>query len=115
MLEFTTKVNTLIADKIKDLSKTDESIVEIVHEATAQTPALTDYRYVGKNPNNYVYFGCEENCMEDNLYRMIGVIPTQSSENGEYENRVKLIKAMPWGRFNCRKCRRLCYWIFKYI
>ena len=32
-------------------------------------------------------------CNDNNLYRIIGVIPTQSSENGEYENRVKLIKA----------------------
>lgn len=70
-----------------------ENIERIEHEATAQTPALTDYRYVGNNPNNYVYFGCSKNCTEDNLYRIIGVIPTQSSENGEYENRVKLIKA----------------------
>lgn len=39
-----------------------------------------------------MYFGCSDNCTEDNLYRIIGVIPTQSSENGEYENRIKLIK-----------------------
>lgn len=77
-------------------SETESSIEIINHEETEQTPSLTDYRYVGANPNNYVYFGCEVNCTEENLYRVIGVIPTQSSENGEYENRVKLIKASNW-------------------
>ena len=83
------------SDYIKDLSKTTHQVVKVSHEATEQTPELEDYRYVGSNEevNNYVYFGCEENCTEDNLYRIIGVIPTQSSMDGEYENRVKLIKA----------------------
>lgn len=66
---------------------------EFKHEATEQTPALTDYRYTGKNPNNYICFGSEEEpCPEENLYRIIGVMPTQSKVGGEYENRVKLIK-----------------------
>ena len=83
------------SDYLIDLSKSeDRGIEKIDHEATEQTPALTDYRYTGSNPNNYVYFGCEgDTCTEDHLYRIIGVIPTQSSENGTYENRVKLIKA----------------------
>ena len=42
------------------------------------------YRYSGSNPNNYVCFGSiDENCLNDNLYRIIGVF------NGQ----VKLIKA----------------------
>lgn len=42
------------------------------------------YRYSGANPNNYVCFGSdEEACLEDNLYRIIGV----------FGNEVKLIKA----------------------
>ncbi len=64
-----------------------------MHVATEQTPALIDYRYVGTNPSNYACFGSEESiCPEDNLYRIIGVIPTQEKVNGVYENRVKLIK-----------------------
>lgn len=74
-------------------SKGNEEIEEFHHEETEQTPALTDYRYTGANPNNYVCFGSEETtCPEENLYRIIGVIPTQSEGSGEYENRVKLIK-----------------------
>ena len=42
------------------------------------------YRFSGANPNNYVCFGSNEaNCLEDNLYRIIGV----------FNNQVKLIKA----------------------
>ncbi len=83
------------SEYIKDLSDTSNHVVKVSHEATEQTPALEDYRYVGSNEevNNYVYFGCSENCTDDNLYRIIGVIPTQKSMDGEYENRVKLIKA----------------------
>ena len=63
-----------------------------MHFATYQTPPLTYYRYTGKEPNNYVYFGCSNNCTQENLYQIIGVIPTQISETGPYENRVKLVK-----------------------
>lgn len=42
------------------------------------------YRFAGANPDNYVCFGSdEENCPEDNLYRIIGV----------FDGQVKLIKA----------------------
>ena len=42
------------------------------------------YRFSGANPNNYVCFGSNEaSCLEDNLYRIIGV----------FNNQVKLIKA----------------------
>jgi len=39
------------------------------HEATEQTTALTDYRYIGADPNNYVKFN-------DELWRIIGVFDT---------------------------------------
>ncbi len=75
------------------MSETSKDFEKFEHPATYQTPAQTDYRYTGKSPDNYVCFGSEEiPCPEDNLYRIIGVIPTQSEVNGEYEDRVKLIK-----------------------
>ena len=85
----------LVEYLIEKSKKENATIVKITHGSTIQTGenALVDYRYVGANPNNYVYFGCNEECTEENLYRIIGVIPTQSSEDGPYENRVKLIKA----------------------
>lgn len=53
------------------------------HEATVQTPALTDYRYIGSDPNNYVEFNNE-------LWRIIGVFKVED-ENGKWEERIKLI------------------------
>ena len=58
----TEMASTKLAEYIVNKSKTDETMEEFSHEATDQTPELTDYRYTGSNPNNYVYFGCEDNC-----------------------------------------------------
>lgn len=91
-IQFRTNFSQMLINK----SQNDSTIEKIDHEATKQTPALTDYRYVGAKPNNYVYFGCSDTCTEDNLYRIIGVISVQSSEEGKYEERVKLIKAINW-------------------
>ena len=45
------------------------------HEATAQLGATTDYRYIGKNPNNYITFNNE-------VWRIIGV----------FDGRIKIIR-----------------------
>jgi len=54
------------------------------HEATEQTPALTDYRYIGNDPNNYVEFNNE-------LWRIIGVFKVED-ENGKWEKRIKIVR-----------------------
>ena len=54
------------------------------HEATEQTPALTDYRYIGADPNNYVKFN-------DELWRIIGVFDTDDG-TGKVEKRLKIIR-----------------------
>lgn len=54
------------------------------HGATEQTSALTDYRYIGSNPYNYVDFNGE-------LWRIIGVF-TVEDEFGNTEQRIKIIK-----------------------
>ena len=54
------------------------------HDATEQTEALTDYRYIGSNPNNYITFN-------DETWRIIGVF-TVENEKGEKEQRVKIIR-----------------------
>ncbi len=59
------------------------------HDATAQTEALTDYRYIGNMPNNYIEFNAE-------MWRIIGVF-TVEGENGEKEQRVKIIREEPIG------------------
>ena len=54
------------------------------HEATEQTTVLTDYRYIGADPNNYVKFN-------DELWRIIGVFDTDDG-TGKVEKRLKIIR-----------------------
>lgn len=63
------------------------------HPETVQTPTLTDYRYIGKKPNNYVYFNCEN---EDDkktceVWRIIGVFEVEDGK-GNKEKRVKIMR-----------------------
>ncbi len=79
--------------KIIKMAATDKDIAIDKHEATEQTPKQIDYRYIGANPNNYVCLkDNNQECSEEELYRIIGVIPTQSSADGPYEYRLKLVK-----------------------
>ena len=82
-------------------AKYDESIEKQTHDATDQTgsDATTDYRYIGATPNNYVCLENDGECSDDELYRIIGVIPTQKDAEGAYENRVKLIKNTSYGEY----------------
>ena len=84
-------VDTLLAKvNAEDLdynSATDNEKKEMwtfTHPATEQTEALTDYRYIGANPNNYVTFNNE-------LWRIIGVF-TVDDGTGATEERLKIIK-----------------------
>ena len=56
-------------------------------------PAVTDYRYYGPNPNNYICLDMEgqSTCPDRSLYRIIGSI----YEEKENTNRIKVIKATP--------------------
>ncbi len=47
----------LFSDYLINLSKSNDEIVAINHKETIQANSLTDYRYIGSNPNNYVCFG----------------------------------------------------------
>ena len=62
------------------------------HEATEQTEALTDYRYIGKDPNNYVKFN-------DELWRIIGVFDTDDG-TGKVEKRLKIIRNESIGNYS---------------
>jgi len=83
---------------------TDGNIHEMYtfnHEATEQTPALTDYRYIGDDPYNYVYFNCDsldnqnsENC---EVWRIIGVFDVERPDPNDNtqtitERRMKLVR-----------------------
>ena len=83
-----------LISKANDASITDYNagnkgeMYTFTHEATEQTGALTDYRYIGNTPNNYITFNNE-------TWRIIGVI----------EGRIKIIKdtsigVMSWDHRN---------------
>ena len=86
------------ANPLSITNYTDGDIHEMYtfeHEATEQTPALTDYRYIGDDPYNYVYFNCDslDNQNEDTceVWRIIGVFDVED-EDGNWETRYKLIR-----------------------
>ena len=54
------------------------------HETTEQTGTLTDYRYIGANPNNYIKFN-------DELWRIIGIFDVDDG-TGKIEKRLKIIR-----------------------
>ena len=61
------------------------------HEATEQTEALTDYRYIGDNPNNFVKFNCDDNGENCENWRIVGVF-TVDDGTGKTEKRIKLVR-----------------------
>ena len=86
-----TATETLIAkanaESLDYNSATDAQKKEMwtfTHDATEQTTALTDYRYIGADPNNYVRFN-------DELWRIIGVFDTDDG-TGKVEKRLKIIR-----------------------
>ena len=62
------------------------------HGETEQTGTLTDYRYIGANPNNYVKFN-------DELWRIIGVFDVDDG-TGKIEKRFKIIRNESLGAFS---------------
>ena len=82
----TTGADTLI--KLTD-NKDNSGLYTITHAADStlqigNTSSITEYRYRGASPKNYVTFNNE-------VWRIIGVFPTDDG-TGNIENRVKLIR-----------------------
>ena len=76
-------------------------VYKISHEAIAsdssatgkEIPAITDYRYYGASPNNYICLDMEggSTCPDKHLYRIIGSIYEENTS----QNLVKVMKATP--------------------
>ena len=71
------------------------------HEATSQTPALTDYRYIGDAPNNFVYFNCIDNTDTSTceVWRILGVFDVERTDPSDSsktitETRMKLVRGL---------------------
>ena len=83
-------VEDLDYDSATDAQK--KEMWTFTHEATEQTTALTDYRYIGADPNNYVKFN-------DELWRIIGVFDTDDG-TGKVEKRLKIIRNQSIGGYS---------------
>ena len=53
--------------------------------------AVTDYRYIGYEPNNYVNFNCDENGENCETWRIVGVSDVDDG-TGKVEQRMKLVR-----------------------
>ena len=81
-------------DEGSGVYKIEHSAIPASNSATgSEIPAVTDYRYYGPNPNNYICLDMEggSTCPDKHLYRIIGSI----YEEKENTNRIKLLKATP--------------------
>ena len=72
---------------------THSAIVPGSSATGSEIPAVTDYRYYGPSPDNYICLDMEggSTCPDKHLYRIIGSI----YEEKENTNRIKVIKATP--------------------
>ena len=77
------------------------ALFEFEHPATVQTPALTDFIYIGATPNNYVKFNCDNDGTNCEIWRIIGVFSVDDG-SCNWEQRIKLVRcsslpeAMAW-------------------
>ena len=81
-------------DSGRGVYKIEHSAISADSSATgSEIPAVTDYRYYGSRPNNYICLDMEgqSTCSDKHLYRIIGSI----YEEKENTNRLKVIKATP--------------------
>ena len=80
-------------------------LIAVNHEATDNTEALTDYRFTGANPNNYIYFNCGNDVDTSTCerWRIIGCTSDgnmkiiRDSSLGEIGYFVNREKAEPYG------------------
>ena len=88
-------------EKLNDDGSGDSGVYKVTHSAIpasssatgSEIPAVTDYRYYGASPDNYICLDMEggSTCPDKHLYRIIGSI----YEEKENTNRIKVIKATP--------------------
>ena len=103
MNKMVTGIATTAIQKLDDGTTGDSGsgVYKVTHSAIpasssatgSEIPAVTDYRYYGPSPNNYICLDMEggSTCPDKHLYRIIGSI----YEEKENTNRIKVIKATP--------------------
>ena len=98
-----TSYATYIVEHLDDGTTGDDGsgVYKIEHEAIANgdsatgndIPPVTDYRYYGYSPNNYICLDMDKQstCPDRSLYRIIGSIYEENAD----KNLIKVIKATP--------------------
>ena len=94
-----------------DMMQTDdEHILKVIEDESqiATDDADNNIRYIGANPNNYVYFNCSDyNSQSDatcEKWRIIGVFKNMTKEDGSQADLVKIVRESSLGNF---------YWDYK--
>ena len=94
---------TYIIEQLEDgtIGDTGNGVYKVTHNAIpaessatgSEIPAVTDYRYYGANPNNYICLDMEgqSTCSDNHLYRIIGSIYEENAGT----NLLKVMKATP--------------------
>ena len=79
----------LLSEKVTDLATTDTTNF-------ATDDPDNNIRYIGANPNNYVYFNCSDYSNQSDStcerWRIIGVFKNMTKEDGSKEDLVKIVK-----------------------
>ena len=87
----------VFAEQIADLATTDTTNF-------ATDDPDNNIRYIGANPNNYVYFNCSDYSNQSDStcekWRIIGVFKNMTKEDGTKEDLVKIIKDDSIGKYS---------------
>ena len=98
-----TKCNVYFETKKPSLNETVTTAMSNNPSMFASDDPGKNVRYIGANPNNYVYFNCSDynNPTADTceLWRIIGVFNNVSKRDGSKENLVKIIRADSLGDY----------------
>ena len=102
----TESMNKRFISKISVNAEQLEELTLVEHLAGLNSDELVedDYgnlRYIGADPNNYVYFNCSnpEDVTTCEKWRIIGLMKEIENEDGSKESKVKLIRAESIGEF----------------
>ncbi len=86
-----------LVSKVTNLSKIDTTNI-------AKDDPDNNIRYIGANPDNYVYFNCSDYSNQSNTtcekWRIIGVFNNVTKSNGMKENLVKIIRDKSIGNYS---------------
>mgnify|MGYP004581653205 FL=1 len=96
-----TKEGLPLVEEVADLSATDTTNF-------ATDDPDNNIRYIGANPNNYVYFNCSDYSNQSDStcekWRIIGVFKNMTKEDGSQADLVKIVRESSLGNF---------YWDYK--